>query len=460
MLLWVADERNDDVKRTGKLTALRTQRLTKAGRYADGNGLYLQISKTGSKSWLYRYMISGRARSMGLGPLAAVSLAQARKRAAAAHGQRYDTGDPIEARRETRMAKRAAEAARITFKEAATRYIAAHRTGWKNEKHAAQWQATLERYAFPVIGEISVDAIDTAHIITILESLWITRTETASRVRGRIEKILGWATTRHYRKGDNPARWRGHLDTLLPATTKVAKPKHYQALPHGEIPAFMAELRQLDSISARALELTILCATRTGETLGAEWREIDFDSKVWAVPGERTKSGRIHRVPLSERVMSLLAELPRVRGEPHVFPGARPGHGLSNMAMLELLRGMRGRGATVHGDSGPPSEIGQARAPTSPARLQRPHWRTLSETKQSRLIVARTPWRSAGTLWRRGPGMRSHHHGGPPRFYESTRGHSVNIFCHNCPQALVFVRKQNSSHDAARLRVITMNVQG
>lgn len=332
-----------------KLTAKEVENLDKPGRYGDGGGLWLQVSKWGTKSWTFRYMLGGRARQMGLGSIHTFRLKEARERARQFRQLVADGIDPIEARRSERTAARAENAKRLTFKEAAEKYIAAHKAGWRNEKHGDQWAATLERYAFPIAGDLSVADVDTPHILKILEPIWATKTETASRVRGRIESVLDWAAARNYRQGDNPARWRGHLDKLLPAKTKVRKVKHREAMPYVDVPAFMATLRGMESVSARALEFTVLTAARTGETIGARWQEIDLAAKVWNVPASRTKSGREHRVPLPDRIIEMLSTLPTENGNEFVFIGARKSRGLSNMAMLELLRGIGDKGLTVHG---------------------------------------------------------------------------------------------------------------
>ncbi len=332
-----------------KLTPLKVSRLTKPGRYGDGGGLYLQISIWGTKAWLFRYMKDGRARQMGLGDIQTFTLKEARDRAKAARQLLADGIDPLEARQKAKDAKRIEAARTITFKEAAKRYIKAHRAGWKNGKHAEQWASTLATYAFPVFGDLPVAAVDTALVMKVIEPIWAEKTETASRVRGRIEAVLGWATVRGYRDGDNPGRWRGHLDKLLPAKTKVAKVRHQPAMPYAALPEFMVSLRATTSISAQALEFTILTAARTGEIINSRWDEIDFAKKLWTIPAERTKSGRAQRVPLSDRTIKIVKAIPRERGSGFIFPGARKGQALSNMAMLELLRGMKGSGLTVHG---------------------------------------------------------------------------------------------------------------
>jgi integrase len=333
-----------------KLSALDISRTTKPGRYADGGGLYLQVAPGGSKQWLLRYMLNGQARQMGLGSVNTFKLAEARERARRFRQQLADGVDPIEARKGERQQAMAERAKQITFADAAAKYIAAHQAGWRNAKHAAQWETTLAAYAFPVVGALSVAAIDTAHIMQVLDPIWSTKTETASRVRGRLEAVLDWATARGYRRGDNPARWRGHLSKLLPAPNRVRRVRHHGAMPYADVPAFMSLLRQRDAISPRALEFIILTAARSGEVLGATWDEIDLVEKVWTVPASRIKSGKEHRVPLSDRVLEILAALPRIEGNEHVFPGAREGRGLSHVTMFELLRSMDGvNGITTHG---------------------------------------------------------------------------------------------------------------
>lgn len=332
-----------------KLSAAFVAKTNKPGRYADGGGLYLQVSQFGTKAWLYRFMINGTARQMGLGSVNTFSLKEARERALKARQLVADGIDPIKTKNAQRARLKAERAKSISFKEAAAKYIAAHEAGWKNDKHGQQWANTLETYAYPVMGDLPVAEIDTAHVLQVLEPIWREKTETASRVRGRMESVLNWATAREFRKGDNPARWRGHLDKLLPAPPKVKKVRNQPALPYAELPGFMGSLREKEGVSAQALEFTILCAVRTGETIGARWSEIDMQAGIWTIPAERMKAGREHRVPLTDRALEILKALPREgRGDGFVFPGARKGKGLSNMAMLELLRGMK-PGITVHG---------------------------------------------------------------------------------------------------------------
>lgn len=331
---------------TNKLSALKVARLAKPGRYADGAGLYLQIGPGGSKSWLLRFMRDGKAREMGLGSVELVTLAEAREKVVHARRQLLEGVDPIEARRTARM--RAAEAVvpAVTFRKAAEAYIAAHAAGWRNVKHGAQWEATLKAYAYPVLGDLSVAAIDTSLVMRCLEPIWGEKPETASRVRGRIEAVLNWASARGHRHGENPARWRGHLDKLLPARSKVARVTHHPALSYGEIPAFMAALRSHAGVAARALEFTILTAARTGEVIGAKVGEIDFSAKVWTIPGERMKAGREHRVPLSDRALQIAKTVPT--NGVFLFAGTK-NQALSNMAMLQLLKRMGHGDLTVHG---------------------------------------------------------------------------------------------------------------
>ncbi|HWY16499.1 MAG TPA: integrase arm-type DNA-binding domain-containing protein [Rhizomicrobium sp.] len=333
----------------GRLAATKVAALKKPGRYGDGNGLYLQVSQWQTKSWLLRYQLAGRSREMGLGSLTDVSLKEARDKARVARSMLIDGDDPIDARDAKKQALRAESAKRITFKEAAGKYIAAHRAGWRNGKHAAQWTSTLTTYAYPVIGNLGVADIGTGHIVKILEAIWSTKTDTAARLRGRIENILDWATARHFRDGDNPARWKGHVESLLPAKSKVRQVRHQPAMPFEEVPAFVGELRLRDGISARALEFTILTAARTSEAINAAWTEIDLNAGIWTVPAERMKAGREHRVPLSVRATAILSAMPREKGSPFVFPGGKARKPLSNMAMLELVRGMREGDLTVHG---------------------------------------------------------------------------------------------------------------
>jgi integrase len=280
---------------------------------ADGGNLYLQVTRargadsTLRRSWTFRYEIDGRRREMGLGPLHTIGLSEARDRARTLRQQLLDGIDPLTARR----AGRQVAAKAVTFKQCATAYIAAYRPGWRNSKHAGQWVTSLATYAEPIIGAVPVNDIDTALVLKVLEPIWTKTPETASRVRGRIEAVLNWAKARGYREGENPARWRGHIDHLLPKKSKLRKVKHHDALPYTEVPGFMRTLRQQDGAAAKALEFLIYTAARSGEIVGATWDEINTIDKIWTVPGSRMKGGREHRVPLSSAAIALLKALPR-----------------------------------------------------------------------------------------------------------------------------------------------------
>lgn len=330
-----------------RLSPVEVRAATKPGRYCDGAGLYLFVQTDGRRSWVFRYRdrITGKLRDKGLGPAWDVSLAEARVAAKACRAQLRAGVDPIDSQREQRAAEKLARLKRKTFAECVTAYIAGHRAGWRNEKHAAQWQSTLDTYAATLLP-LAVEEIDTALVIGCLEPTWAAKTETMTRVRQRIEAVLDWATARGYRSGENPARWRGHLDKLLPKPTKLKAVEHRPAVPYVEVPAFLVELRQRPGLSCRALELQILTATRPGEVVGAEWREIDLDAAFWTIPASRMKAAKEHRVALSTDAVLLLRAIPRV-GD-HVFPGRRQGQAMGTAALLKVLQEMR-PGTTVHG---------------------------------------------------------------------------------------------------------------
>lgn len=333
-----------------KLDAVAVSRKAwKPGAYADGGGLYLQVAEGGSKAWLYRFMQNGRARKMGLGSVHTISLAEAREEALTCRKLVREGIDPIEARKARRTEKQLEAARSITFRKCAEQYIADHEQSWKNPKHRAQWPSSLSNYAYPVFGNFPVSEIDLPLVLKVIKPIWHTKPETASRVRSRIETILGWATTHGYRQGDNPARWRGHLQNLLPPTKKVRRVEHHAALPYAEAPAFMEELRGMEGVSARALEFAVLTATRTSETLRARWSEIDLERKMWVIPAERMKASKEHRVPLSKRAVELLEKLPREKKNDFVFIGAKSGWALSDMSLLMALRRMGRSDLTTHG---------------------------------------------------------------------------------------------------------------
>jgi integrase len=340
-------------KGRNELSALKIKRLRKQGkkgRHADSaqRGLYIQIGEGGSASWLFKYSRSWCGKhEIGLGSVDDVSLEEARD---AAHDNRRLLAkrvNPLEARR-AEVSKAALEAAnRVTFSEASARFVAANEPAWRNQKHRSQWVNTLRDYAYPILGSLPVAAVDTALVLKVLEPVWTSRPETASRLRGRIESVLDWAAARGYRTTENPARWKGHLAQLLPARSKVAAVRHHPAMPYTDLPGFMAELRAKEVVPARALEFLVLVAGRTGEVVRMRWQEIDFAAKLLVVPAERMKTGKEHRVPLCGRALEILAELPR-DGNEHVFLGGRAGRPLADAALLKLMRALR-PGFVPHG---------------------------------------------------------------------------------------------------------------
>lgn len=334
-------------RQVNRLSARRVATVRSPGYYADGGNLWLQVSPSGSKSWIFRFTLNGRSREMGLGSVDTFTLTEARERATDCRKQ-LDAGiDPIETRKAKQTQRRLEDAKSLTFAQCAERYIAAHRAKWENAKHAAQWESTLATYADPFIGRLPVQAVDTDLVMRVLQQvdqddreagpLWTAKPETASRLRGRIESVLDWATTLGLRAGDNPARWRGHLENLLPPPSKIRTVRHHPSLPYAELPAFMAKLRALDGIGARALEFTVVTAARTGEVIGAEWAEFDLEAKIWTVPAERMKMKREHRVPLSPRAIELLEALKGASASGYVFRGLKRGKPLSNAAMAAVI---------------------------------------------------------------------------------------------------------------------------
>jgi len=339
-------------KEIERLSALAVARASKPGLYPDGAGLYLRIGRGGNKAWAFRFMLDGKAREMGLGSLKKVSLAAARKKAIDARLMLSEGKDPLAHRRDAQAKRAAAEklaaASSITFDDCAEAYIRAHEASWRNPKHRQQWRNTLTTYVSPVFGRVSVQHVDISLVIKVLEPIWNEKTETASRVRGRIEVILDWAKVRGYRTGENPARWRGHLDHLLPARSKVRRVKHHAALPYVEISAFMKELREMSGVGAAALEFLILTASRTGEVIGARRSEMDFRARNWVVPAERMKGDREHRIPLSPAAIAVLR---RMEGDSdsYLFPGRDGNTSLSDMALLMVLARMNRGVITAHG---------------------------------------------------------------------------------------------------------------
>ena len=344
----------------GKLSALQVNKLAKPGLYGDGGGLALQITKTGAKSWLFRFMRDGKAYGMGLGATHTISLAEARQKALDARKLLAEGINPLEEKKERRVAEALERAKAMTFDQCADAYIAAHKSSWKNAKHADQWKNTLATYASPTFGKMPVGQVDTPLVVKCLSSIWETKTETASRLRGRIESVLDWATTSGYRIGENPARWKGHLDNLLATISKASRTKHHPSLPWEQIGAFVKALRDRDGIAARAVEFAILTACRSGEVRGARWPEFDLTRKIWTIPAERMKAKREHQVPLSEATLKLLKTLPKDDDNAAlVFAGSK-NQVLSDMSLTAVLRRMnegekptwtdsQGAGITVHG---------------------------------------------------------------------------------------------------------------
>ncbi|HVZ46591.1 MAG TPA: integrase arm-type DNA-binding domain-containing protein [Ramlibacter sp.] len=335
-------------KRLAKLTAMQVQHFTKPGNYGDGGGLYLQINPQGRKSWIFRYELFGRERYMGLGPLHSVGLADARVAAREARRCLLDKVDPLEKKRQEVEKQRSDQARELPFDACAKQYIEAHGDVWRSAKHRQQWENTLRTYASPHFGSVNARKIDTDLVLKALAPIWASRTETATRVRERIERVLAWAATRGYRDGENPARWTGHLEWLLPAPSKLKKVKHHAALPFSEIGAFFKALRTQEGVAAQALEFTILTACRTNEVLGASWSEVDLVNCVWTVPAERMKAGRVHRVPLGDATVKLLRAQIGLDAVV-VFPGTKKGARLSAMAMPTVLQRLQRDDLTVHG---------------------------------------------------------------------------------------------------------------
>ena len=339
-----------------KFTALFVKHIKRPGKYPDGGNLYLKVRKSTrkikteavTKSWLFRYSRFGKDTWLGLGPYPDVTLSEARDLATRERKKRHQGIDPLTDKRARQIAARTAHENMLTFAECAELYIESQAPGWSNPKHIEQWRSTLTNLAGPIIGHLPVDQIDTALIMRCVEPIWATKTETASRLRGRMESVLDWSAVRGYRKGDNPARWRGHLDKLLPRPSQVARVKHHAALPYTEVGSFMQQLRSDTGVASRALEFTILTAARTNEVIQAEWSEFDLNRKTWAVPAERMKSKRRHRVPLSAAAVAVLTAV-KGRDKTYVFLGHKRHSHLSNAAMMQVLKRLELSGITVHG---------------------------------------------------------------------------------------------------------------
>mgnify|MGYP001144131498 CR=1 FL=1 len=393
-------------KQAPELSALAVRRLSDPGLHAVGGvaGLYLRVSDTGAKYWVWRGTIGGRRRDAGIGPYPEISLARAREKAAEMREAARNGMDPVAERQAARDALRAAAAKRVTFDDCAARYLEQTASAFKNPKHRKQWHTSLERYASPHIGALAVDRIELAHIVDTLRPIWEQIPETASRVRGRIEKVLDYAKASGYRDGENPAAWRGNLDAVLPAPSKIKHVKHHRALDWREAPAFLAALRQREGMASRALEFLMLTAARSGEVRGATWDEIE--GNVWTVPAERMKAGKAHAVPLPDDALAILEALPRMEGSPYIFPAVRGGM-LSDMALSAVMRRMEVN-ATPHGlrstfrdwvserTSYAHEVAEQALAHTIPSAVERAYRRGSLLEKRRRLMADWTAYLNTG----------------------------------------------------------------
>ena len=341
--------RNMGSRQLNRLSAKTVATKKLRGLYCDGGGLYLQVTPSGGKTWIFRFQspVTQKLRDMGLGPLHSIGLSEAREKAAAQRTVLLHGLDPIEAREENNRRKALEAAKAVTFRQCAASYIESHRPRWRNGKHGDQWESTIESYCDPVIGPLPVQDVDTGLVLKILEPIWATKSETASRLRGRIESVLDWAKVRGYRSGENPARWKGHIALLLPAIPRKNRVTHHKAMSFSEVSGLVAKLRDMLRVSARCLEFTILTAVRTSEAIYARPEEFDLNNAAWTIPGSRMKAAKEHRVPLSPRAVEIVQEFIAQKNE-FLFPGAKQVKPLNNMTMLHLLQRM-GIKATVHG---------------------------------------------------------------------------------------------------------------
>ena len=358
-------------RQLNRLTALQVAKLSKPGLYGDGGGLTLQITVAGVKSWLFRFMREGKAHGMGLGATHTISLAEARQKALDARKLLADGLNPMAVKKQKLLEVALERAKMMTFDQCATTYIEAHKASWKNAKHIDQWTNTLATYASPVFGHQPVADVDTALVVKCLSPIWQTKTETASRLRGRIESVLGWATTSGFRTGENPARWKGHLENLLATIGKSSRTKNHPSLPWQRIGEFMLALKARPGITSKAVEFTVLTASRSGEVRGAQWSEFDFTERVWTIPAERMKARREHQVPISDAALAVLMSIRNMgmvsvdqasipADSRFVFAGTKM-QALSDMSLTAVIRRMNGDadkpiwvdangdGITVHG---------------------------------------------------------------------------------------------------------------
>jgi len=332
-----------------RLSALKVARAKQPGMYADGGGLYLRVAEGGSKQWVFRYAVDTRDRDMGLGPVHTLTLPEAREKAREARLLRLEGIDPIEAKRARMAALKAADARAMTFKQCAEGFIKDNEASWTSARHRQEWVGSLVRLVYPTLGSLPVAAIDTPLVLKVLKPIWEKTPETASRVRGRIENVLGWATVHHYRAGDNPARWGGLLEHALPARSKIAKVEHHAALPYAEIGAFVAKLRQDSGVAAACLQFITLTAARLDEARSATWDEIDLPNRIWIVPARRMKADKEHRVPLSAGAVVILKQMQEIRQSDYVFPGRLEGRPIGDNTIWRLAKEAAGSDITIHG---------------------------------------------------------------------------------------------------------------
>jgi integrase len=332
-----------------RLSALKVARAKQPGMYADGGGLYLRVAEGGSKQWLFRYAAGTRDRDMGLGPVHTLTLPEAREKAREARLLRLEGIDPIEAKRARIAALRAADARAMTFKQCAEGFIKDNEASWTSARHRQEWVGSLVRLIYPTLGSLPVAAIDTPLVLKVLKPIWEKTPETASRVRGRIENVLGWATVHHYRAGDNPARWGGLLEHALPARSKIAKVEHHAALPYAEIGAFVAKLRGDSGVAAACLQFITLTAARLDEARSSTWDEIDLANRIWVVPARRMKADKEHRVPLSDGTVAILEQMQVIRQSDYVFPGRLEGRPIGDNTIWRLAKEAAGSDITIHG---------------------------------------------------------------------------------------------------------------